>query len=411
MNVRDRIKGVWNAFTSTASEPENMGGFSIGPSYGDRPDRVRFAAYSERSIVSSIYTRLAIDCASVELLHVKVDDEKRYLEEIDSPLNRCLTIEANLDQAPSQLLQDIAMTMFDNGVAVVVPVDTSDKPEGGVDIHTIRVGTVVSWFPEHVKVRLYNVDKGIREDIVLKKRLVSIVENPMYPVMNEPNSTLQRLIRKLALLDQVDETSSSGKLDIIIQLPYSIRSESRRTQAEQRRKDIEFQLKGSQYGIAYADATEKITQLNRPAENNLLKQVEYLTALLYNQLGLTEGIMNGTADEAAMLNYFTRTIEPVLNAEVEGMNRSFLGQTGISRGERIMFFRDPFKLVPVKELADIADKFTRNEVLTSNELRQIIGRKPSKDPRADQLLNKNMPQVEPTSDEPDQEQPEETDDN
>lgn len=411
MNVRDRIKGVWNAFTSTANEPENMGGFSIGPSYGDRPDRVRFAAYSERSIVSSIYTRLAIDCASVELLHVKVDDEKRYLEEIDSPLNRCLTIEANLDQAPSQLLQDIAMTMFDNGVAVIVPVDTSDKPEGGVDIHTIRVGTVVSWFPEHVKVRLYNIDKGIREDIVLKKRLVSIVENPMYPVMNEPNSTLQRLIRKLALLDQVDETSSSGKLDIIIQLPYSIRSESRRTQAEQRRKDIEFQLKGSQYGIAYADATEKITQLNRPAENNLLKQVEYLTALLYNQLGLTEGIMNGTADEAAMLNYFTRTIEPVLNAEVEGMNRSFLGQTGISRGERIMFFRDPFKLVPVKELADIADKFTRNEVLTSNELRQIIGRKPSKDPRADQLLNKNMPQVEPTSDEPDQEQPEETDDN
>lgn len=396
MSLRERMRGAWNAFTSADSSPSEQAGYAIGPSYGDRPDRVRLTYYSERSIISAVYARMAIDMAQIYYRHVEVDDEGRFSDEVDSPLNDCLWLESNLDQAPRQLRQDIAMTLFDNGVACIVPVDTASKPDepGSFDIYTLRVGTVVAWFPRHVKVRLYNIDRGIRQDIVLDKRMCAIVENPLYSVMNEPNSTLQRLIRKLALLDQVDEISSSGKLDIIIQLPYTIKSEARRQQAEQRRKDIEFQLKGSQYGIAYADATEKITQLNRPAENNLLKQVEYLTNLLYNQLGLTESIMNGTADEAAMINYFNRTIEPILDAVVEAMQRSFLGHTGTKRGERIMYFRDPFKLVPINELADIADKFTRNEILTSNEFRQIVGRRPSKDPRADELINKNMPQAE-----------------
>lgn len=396
MSVRERLAHAWNAFTSTEKKPENTAGYSIGPSYGDRPDRVRLATYSERSIISAIYVRLAMDVASVELRHVKVDAEGRYSEDMKSKLNDCLTLEANLDQAPRQLRQDIAMTLFDTGCAVIVPVDTSAEPneDGSFDILTMRVGTVVNWFPKHVKVRLYNEERGLREDIVLEKKYCAIVENPMYAVMNEPNSTLQRLIRKLALLDQVDEVTGSGKLDIIVQLPYTIRSDARREQAQQRRKDIEFQLKGSQYGIAYADATEKITQLNRPAENNLLKQVEYLTALLYNQLGLTEGVMNGTADEAAMINYFNRTIEAVLDAIVEAMNRSFLGHTGVGRGEKVIYLRDPFKLVPINQLADIADKFTRNEILTSNELRQVIGRRPSKDPAADELRNKNIPEVD-----------------
>lgn len=409
MSLTDRIKRGWNAFRSAERQQNTQNSFGIGPSYGDRPDRVRYSVYNEATIISAIYTRLAIDVSGIDVRHVKVDDEGRYEEDMVSPLNDCLTLETNIDQAPRQFRLDIAMTAFDNGAAVVVPVDVAEKPDGesDTDIYTMRVGTVVSWYPKHVKVRLYNEEKGLREDIVLEKKYCAIIENPMYPVMNEPNSTLQRLTRKLALLDQVDEVTGSGKLDIIIQLPYTIKSDARRNQAEQRRKDIEFQLKGSQYGIAYADATEKITQLNRPAENNLLRQVEYLTGLLYNQLGLTEEVMNGTADEATMLNYFNRTIEPVLDAMVQAMQRSFLGHTGTKRGERIMFFQNPFKLVPINQLADIADKFTRNEILSSNEFRQVVGYKPSKDPKADELRNKNIPEAEPQEEETESKEPEE----
>jgi len=326
--------------------------------------------------------------------HVKVDEIGRYAEDMKSPLNACLNLEPNLDQGPRHFRQDVVRTLFDSGSAAIVPVDTFPAPgvESSFDIYTLRVGAIVKWHPKHIRVSLYNENKGQREEITLDKRYVAIVENPLYSVMNEPNSTLQRLIRKLSLLDAVDEQSSSGKLDLIIQLPYVIKSEARRQQAEKRREDIEFQLKGSQYGIAYTDGTEKITQLNRPAENNLLKQVEYLTNMLYGQLGITEEIMNGTADEKAMLNYFARTIEPIIDAIIESMQRAFLGQTGIERNERIQFFRDPFKLVPVTEVAEIADKFTRNEILTANEIRGFMGIPPSPEPKADQLINSNMPQ-------------------
>jgi putative sterol carrier protein len=327
--------------------------------------------------------------------HVRTDDQKRYLEDIDSGLNSCLTLEANIDQAARAFRQDIAMTLFDRGVAAIVPVDTSINPEqsGGFDILTLRVGEVVTWYPNHVRVSLYNIDTGAREEITLAKSAVAIVENPLYSVMNEPNSTLQRLLHKLNLLDVIDDQSASGKLDLIIQLPYVIKSEARRQQAEQRRKDIEFQLKGSQYGIAYTDGTEKITQLNRPAENNLMAQIEYLTGMLYGQLGLTEEVMNGTADEKAMLNYWNRTIEPILTAIVEAMRRSFLTKTARSQKQTVMYFRDPFRLVPIENIAEIADKFTRNEILTSNEIRQVVGIAPSKDPKADKLQNSNMPQT------------------
>lgn len=412
MALADRLKSAWNAFAFAEQSPQQQAGYSAGPSTSVRPDRPRLSFYSERSIVSAIYARMSIDFAGIEYRHVEVDSEGRYKQDKVSMLNYALSLEANVDQAPRQFRQDIAMTLFDNGAVALVPVDTSESPigDGRFDVHTLRVGIIVAWFPRHVKVRLYNIEKGVREDIVLEKKFCAIIENPLLSVMNEPNSTLQRLIRKLALLDQVDEVSSSGKLDLIIQLPYTIRSDARREQAEQRRQDIEFQLKGSQHGIAYADATEKITQLNRPVENTLLKQVEYLTNLLYNQLGITEGIMNGTADEAAMLNYFNRTIEPLLDATVEAMQRSFLGVMGIKNNERILYFRDPFKLVPVNELADIADKFTRNEILTSNEFRQIIGRKPSSDPRADELINKNMPAQAETQDKPAEPPEQQTDD-
>jgi hypothetical protein len=336
---------------------------------------------------------LGIDVASVDMRHVRLDDENRYKEDMDSGLNSCLTLEANIDQAARAFRQDVVMTLFDNGVAAIVPVDTSISPEqsGGFDILTLRVGNVVTWYPHHVRVNLYNETTGVREEITLLKTAVAIVENPLYSVMNEPNSTLQRLLRKLNLLDVVDEASASGKLDLIIQLPYVIKSEARRQQAEQRRTDIEFQLKGSQYGIAYTDGTEKITQLNRPAENNLMSQIEYLTKMLYGQLGLTEEVMNGTADEKAMLNYWNRTVEPILTAIVEAMRRSFLTKTARTQKQSVLFFKDPFRLIPIENIAEIADKFTRNEIMTANEIRGIIGFPPHSSPKADQLTNSNMP--------------------
>lgn len=390
--IGSRLKHAWNAFIN--QDNANRDPFSAAVTYGPRPDRVRFSYSHERSIISSIYTRLTIDVASVDMRHVRLDDNDRYLEDIDSGLNNCLTLEANIDQAASAFRMDIVMTLLDRGVAAIVPVDTSINPSnsGAFDILTMRVGEIIQWMPKHVKVRLYNEAKGERQDITLEKKYVAIVENPLFAVMNEQNSTLQRLIRKLNLLDAVDEQSSSGKLDLIIQLPYTIKSEARRQQAEQRRKDVEFQLKGSQYGIAYTDATEKVTQLNRPAENNLMNQVQYLMDLLYSQLGLTPEVMNGTADEKAMLNYTNRTVEPILRAMAEAMKRTFLTKTARTQSQSIMYFRDPFKLVPVENIADIADKFARNEILTSNELRQLVGFKPSKDPKADKLMNSNMPQ-------------------
>jgi len=405
MAVMDRFKRVWNAFRSNTVDTMNLDyATSVDSYYGSvSPSRSRLQIYNERSIVSSIYTRISVDVAGMVLKHVKLDEEERYKEDMDSPLNSCFTLEPNIDQGPRAFRQDICMTLFDKGVAVIVPVDTSVNPNTSeiFDIYTIRVGEVVTWYPKHVKVNVYNEKKGKREEITLEKRYVAIVENPLYSVMNEPNSTLQRLIRKLGLLDAIDEQSGSGKLDLIIQLPYVIKSEARRQQAEARRADIEFQLKGSQYGIAYTDGTEKITQLNRPAENNLLKQVEYLTDMLYSQLGLTVEVMNGTANEETMLNYFNRTIEPIVDAIVEAMQRSFLGPLGTKKNERIKYFRDPFKLVPVNDIAEIADKFTRNEILSANEIRQFMGLKPSDDPKADKLINSNMPQPDPNAVQPD----------
>jgi hypothetical protein len=364
-----------------------------------RPDRMPMRFANERSIISSIYTRIGIDVAAVPMLHVRTDDQDRYLETMVSSLNACLTVEANIDQAGRAFRQDVAMTVLDEGVAAIVPVDTTISPEesGGFDIKTLRVGKVVDWYPKHIRVSLYNEERGMREDITLPKRVVAIVENPLYSVMNEPNSTLQRLIRKLSLLDTVDEQSSSGKLDLLIQLPYVIKSETKRQQAEQRRQDIEFQLKGSKYGIAYTDATEKVTQLNRPVENNLLTQIETLKKDLYSQLGLTEAVMNGTADEKEMLNYNSRTIEPLLDAIVEAMRRTFLTKTARTQGQSIMYFRDPFKFVPIGGdggIADIADKFSRNEIVSSNEIRQAIGMKPRPEAKADALINSNMPQAD-----------------
>jgi hypothetical protein len=389
-----RLKHAWNAFTNRQEEIDQVYTSGTGEaSYGSRPDRVRLRFSSERSIISSILTRLSIDVATIDVRHVRLDEQRRYKEDIQSGLNNCLTVEANMDQAARQFRQDMAMTLFDEGTIAIVPVDTTLSPvtNGGFDIKTMRIGRIVTWFPSKVRVSLYNEKKGIREEVTVDKKFVAIVENPFYSVMNEPNSTLQRLIRKLNLLDTVDEVASSGKLDLIIQLPYVIKSEARRQQAEQRRKDIENQLKGSQYGIAYTDGTEKITQLNRPAENNLLKQVEYLVAMLYAQLGLTEEVMNGTADEKAMLNYANRTIEPILGSLVEAMRRAFLTPTARTQGQTILYFRDPFKLVPVTDIAEIADKFTRNEILSANEVRSVIGLPPSSDPKADELRNSNMP--------------------
>lgn len=391
-----RLKHAWNVFTNRDDSQRPFAG-DYATAFSRRPDRYPLRFSNERSIISSIYTRIGIDVAAVGMWHVRMDDQKRYLQDIDSGLNHCLTVEANIDQAARQFRQDIAMTILDDGVAAIVPVDTSISPleTGGYDIKTLRVGRVVMWYPKHVTITLYNEARGMREDITLPKAAVALIENPLYSVMNEPNSTLQRLIRKLNLLDAVDEQSGSGKLDIIIQLPYVIKSEAKRQQAEQRRKDIEFQLKGSQYGIAYTDGTEKITQLNRATENNLMGQVEYLTKMLYSQLGLTEDVMNGTADEKTMLNYNSRTIEPLLDAIVEAMRRTFLTKTARSQGQSIMYFRDPFKFVPIGGeggIADIADKFARNEITSSNEIRQAIGMKPRPEAKADALINSNMPQ-------------------
>lgn len=395
--VGSRLKHAWNAFTTEAQRTQGQQAYrEYGGSIGNRQDRGRSYMSSERSIIASIYARLAIDIAQVELFHCRTDDERRFLEAIDSGLQNCLTVEANLDQGARAFRQDIAMTVLEKGVAAIVPVDTSISPlsSGGYNIMTMRVGDIVQWYPKHVKISLYNEEKGERQEVTLPKSMVAIVENPLYSVMNEPNSTLQRLIRKLNMLDAIDEQSASGKLDIIVQVPYAIKSESRRTQAEQRRKDLEFQLKDSKYGIGQIDATEKITQLNRPAENNLMSQVEYLTDMLYGQLGLTEEIMNGTADEKTMINYWNRTIEPVLTSIVESMRRVFLTKTARSQKQSIMFFRDPFRLAAIADIAEIADKFTRNEILSSNEIRSVVGFKPSKEPKADELVNSNMPQAD-----------------
>lgn len=363
-------------------------------SYGSRPDRVTLHISNERSIVSSIYNRLAIDISSIYFKHVRLDDDDRYLEDMKTGLNECLTVEANIDQAARQFRHDIAMSLFDDGTIAIVPVETTMNPgvTAGFDVKSMRVGKIVAWHPRHVRVLLYNEQTGRREEITVEKKYTAIVENPLYTVMNEPSSTLQRLIRKLSLLDTFDEQSASGKLDMIIQLPYTIRSDARRAQAEQRRKDIEFQLKGSKYGIAYTDGLEKVIQLNRPAENNLLKQIEYLTEMLYTQLGLTPEVMNGTANEEVMLNYYNRTIEPVVQAVVEAMTRTFISKTARAQKQSIMSFRDPFRLVSMQNFAEIADKLARNEIMTSNELRQGIGVRPHKDPKADKLINSNMPQ-------------------
>lgn len=396
MAIGDRIRKAWNAFLSVENNYANAypPGTGVASYSGSSPSRPRLRYYNEKTIVTAIYTRMSIDVAAVVLRHIKVDDAGRYVDDISSGLNSCLNFEANLDQGPRSFRQDIAMTLFDRGVAAIIPVDTARDPNTNevFDIYTLRVGEIKSWHPRHVRVSVYNEEKGERQEITLEKRFVAIVENPLYSVMNEPNSTLQRLIRKLNLLDVVDDQSSSGKLDIIIQLPYVVKSEARKTAVEKRRDEIEMQLKGSQYGIAWADATEKITQLNRPAENNLMGQIEYLIKMLYGQLGITEDVMNGTADEKAMINYWNRTIEPITDAVVEAMQRAFLGPQGTKNLERIAYFKDPFKLVPVSQLAEIADKFTRNEILSSNEFRGFMGIQPSKDPKADRLVNSNMPQ-------------------
>jgi hypothetical protein len=394
----DRLRHAWNVFFSEEqTRDDRVTSVDLGPAYSWRADRPRYLYTNERTIVSSVYTRLAIDTAAVPVLHVRLDENGQYQEEIDSGLNNCLTIEANLDQGATMFRQDLIQSLFDQGVVAALPVDTTLNPllTGGWDISTMRVGRIVQWYPRHVTVRAYNQKKGIPEDVTVPKEMVAIVENPLYSVMNEPNSTLQRLLRKLSLLDIVDEQSASGKLDIIIQLPYVIKTETRRAEANKRLREIELQLKGSQYGIAYTDGSERITQLNRPAENNLMGQVEYLTKMLYSQLGLTEEVMNGTADEAAMINYYNRSVEPVLTAITEAMTRTFLTKTARTQGQAVIYLRDPFKLVPVSVLAEIADKLTRNEILSSNEVRSIIGFKPSSDPNASKLQNKNIPPPAP----------------
>lgn len=396
MPIITRVRNLLNAF-ALSDETRSSYSQSIGQSTSSSPQRTSLRFYNDRSMVTSIYTRIAIDVAGVDIRHIKLDELERYSDKVDSGLNTCLNLEANIDQAPRAFRQDMCMTLFDKGVIAVVPVDTAvdSSYTNGFDILTMRVGEITAWYPKHVKVNLYNEATGMREEITLEKRHVAIIENPLYAVMNEPNSTLQRLIRKLYLLDAVDEASSSGKLDLIIQLPYVIKSEARQLQAEKRRKDIEFQLKESRYGIAYTDGTEKITQLNRPTENSLMKQIEYLVNLLYSQLGITEAVMNGTADEATMINYYNRTVEPILDAFVQSFQRAFIGPSGTTDLERVQYFRNPFKLIPVSQLAEIADKFTRNEILSSNEIRSFMGIPPSKDPKADQLVNSNMPQPDP----------------
>jgi hypothetical protein len=370
----------------------------VGIGCGIRPDRVRLTVGNERSIIASIYNRITIDVSSMIIKHVRLDQNGRYIETINSGLNEALTTSANIDQTGRALIQDVVLSMFDEGCVAIVPVDTTINPNisGAFDIQTLRVGKILEWYPAHIRVRVYNEKTGQKEELTIQKSAVSIIENPLYTVMNEPNSTLKRLIRKLNILDAIDEQTGSGKLDLIIQLPYVIKSQARRDQAEARRQDIETQLSGSKYGIAYTDGTEKITQLNRPVENNLMTQITYLTSMLLSQLGITENLFNGTADEKEMLNYYNRTIEPILSSITEEMKRKFLTKTARTQNQSVVYFREPFKLVPVKDIAEIADKFTRNEILSSNEIRSVMGFKPSNDPGADELRNKNIPkEIEP----------------
>ena len=391
-SIFTRIKDAWNVFSGrdpTRYRP------NLGVSSSYRPDRVRLSRGNERSIITAVYNRIALDATGINIQHVRLDKNKRYKDTIDSDLNNCLTVEANIDQSARAFKQDMYLSLLDEGCIAIVPVDTEDDPEdnGSVKIYTMRVGKVIEWFPRHVRVELYNDRTGRREEVIVPKISVGIVENPFYAVMNEPNSVLQRLIRKLNLLDVIDEQSSSGKLDLIIQLPYTVRTELKRQQAEQRRKDIVDQLTGSKYGIAYTDGSEHITQLNRPVENNLMKQIEYLTSMLYSQLGISQEILDGSANEENMLNYYNRTIEPIVAAVVDEMKRKFITKTARTQGQSIEYYRDPLKLVSVKELAEIGSKLTSAEVLSSNEVRSTIGFKPSKNPRADQLVNKNINQA------------------
>ena len=391
MSIYDNFKRAWNAFLNRDPTDYYQ---DAGISTYYRPDRAIFTRGNERSIVTALYNRIALDVAAIDIKHVRLDDNERYLSDIQSGLNNCLTLEANKDQTGRAFIHDIVVSMLDEGYVAIVPVDTSANPKftDSYGIGTMRTGKIIEWRPDNVKIRLYNDRTGTKEDIVMPKRIVGIIENPLYAVINEPNSTMQRLIRKLNILDAIDEQSGSGKMDLIIQLPYVIKTDARRKQAEERRKDIEMQLSGSKYGIAYTDGTERITQLNRPAENNLMKQVEYLTGMLYSQLGLTQSIMDGSADDKTMLNYYNRTVEPILAAITDEIKRKFLTKTARAQKQTVMYFRDPFKLTPVVDLAEIADKFTRNEIMTSNEIRQIVGMKPATDPSADELRNKNLNQ-------------------
>lgn len=392
MDLVTRIKRGWNAFRNRDPTRDY---YNYGSSYYYRPDRPIFTRGNERSIATSVYNRIALDVSAIAIQHVRLDDNGRFSSIIESGLNNCLNLDANLDQTGRAFIQDAVMSMLDEGCVALVPVVTDIDPEksNSYDILSMRTGRIIEWRPAHVKVRIYNEETGKKEDIMLPKSMVAIVENPLYAVINEPNSTMQRLKRKLSLLDVTDEQTASGKLDLIIQLPYVIKTEARQKQAEERRKAIEMQLSSSKYGIAYTDGTERITQLNRSVENNLMKQIEYLTNMLYSQLGITQAIMDGTADDKTMLNYYSRTIEPIVSAIVDELKRKFLTKTARSQGQSIMFFRDPFRLVPVNDIAEIADKFTRNEILTSNEVRQIVGMKPSEDPKADQLINSNIAQA------------------
>ena len=394
--IGSRLKHAWNAFVNNKDPTIRYQDYGSG--YSIRPDRPRLTRGNERSIVTSVYNRIALDAAAISIQHCKLDEDGRFLNPIDSKLNRCLNLEANIDQTGRAFIQDVVMSMIDEGCVAMIPVETTADPKltESYDILQMRTGKILEWYPRHVRVRIYNDRTGQKEEITLPKSMVGIVENPLFAVMNEPSSTMQRLIRKLSLLDVTDEQTASGKLDLIIQLPYIIKSEARRQQAEQRRKDIEMQLAGSKYGIAYTDGTEKITQLNRSLENNLMKQIEYLTSMLYSQLGITQTILDGTADEKTMLNYYSRTIEPIVSAIVDEMKRKFLSKTARAQNQSIVFFRDPFKLVPVADLAELGDKMTRNEILTSNEIRQIMGFKPSDDPKADQLINSNISQPDET---------------
>lgn len=385
----DRLKHAWNAFMNRDPPMEYK---DLGYVYSTRPDRMRFTRGNEKTIVTSVYNRIAIDCASITIQHAQLDDNGRFIEAIDSGLNNCLNLEANIDQTGRAFIQDVVQSMFDEGCVAIVPVETKInlREASSYDILQLRTGKIVDWYPRHVGIIVFNEFNGNKERVVFPKDKVAIIENPLYSIINEPNSTMQRLIRKLSLLDVVDEQSSAGKLDMIIQLPYIIKTEARRQQAEARRKEIEMQLAGSKYGIAYTDGTEKITQLNRSLDNNLMAQIQYLTDMLYSQLGITKEILEGTADEQAMLNYNNRTIEPIMSAIVDEMKRKFLTKTARTRKQSIIFFRDPFKLVPVSQVAEIADKFTRNEIMSSNEIRQIVGMKPVNDPNADALRNKNL---------------------